>query len=292
MTRPFASTLPTGGFLALGNAGFRPLRQVQGTSIVNLGVQRRPSRWMRGSLAPMRLEFPAGYGASTTSVYYPRGSLAVQQYLNEGGWFELEERTAAYNDARQHALKRLRESAAEAGALAVVDVRSRRGKVAQALGAAIEFTALGTAIGSDRYDLDDSAPIPVVSLTGGDFWKLVASGIWPLGLVGGTSIGYVVSGYRTKFARFRFSRRSLWNQEYEDYTRGFMDARLHAAGRLRLEAQAVGATGVVGIEVGRERRQQSDDNLLVTVDMLGNAIAPIDQGAPPEVTYALGLGKA
>ena len=292
MTRPFASTLPTGGFLALGNAGFRPLRQVQGTSIVNLGVQRRPSRWMRGSLAPMRLEFPAGYGASTTSVYYPRGSLAVQQYLNEGGWFELEERTAAYNDARQHALKRLRESAAETGALAVVDVRIRRGKFAQALGAAIEFTALGTAIGSDRYDLDDSAPIPVVSLTGGDFWKLVASGIWPLGLVGGTSIGYVVSGYRTKFARFRFSRRSLWNQEYEDYTRGFMDARLHAAGRLRLEAQAVGATGVVGIEVGRERRQQSDDNLLVTVDMLGNAIAPIDQGAPPEVNYALGLGKA
>jgi uncharacterized protein YbjQ (UPF0145 family) len=292
MTRPFASTLPTSGFLALGNAGFRPLRQVQGTSIVNLGVQRRPSRWMRGSLAPMRLEFPAGYGASTTSVYYPRGSLAVQQYLNEGGWFELEERTAAYNDARQHALKRLRESAAETGALAVVDVRIRRGKFAQALGAAIEFTALGTAIGSDRYDLDDSAPIPVVSLTGGDFWKLVASGIWPLGLVGGTSIGYVVSGYRTKFARFRFSRRSLWNQEYEDYTRGLMDARLHAAGRLRLEAQAVGATGVVGIEVGRERRQQSDDNLLVTVDMLGNAIAPIEQGAPAEVTYALGLGKA
>jgi uncharacterized protein YbjQ (UPF0145 family) len=292
MTRPFASTLPTSGFLALGNAGFRPLRQVQGTSIVNLGVQRRPSRWMRGSLAPMRLEFPAGYGASTTSVYYPRGSLAVQQYLNEGGWFELEERTAAYNDARQHALKRLRESAAETGALAVVDVRIRRGKFAQALGAAIEFTALGTAIGSDRYDLDDSASIPLVSLTGGDFWKLVASGIWPLGLVGGTSVGYVVSGYRTKFARFRFSRRSLWNQEYEDYTRGFMDARLHAAGRLRLEAEAVGATGVVGIEVGRERRHQSDDNLLVTVDMLGNAIAPIEQGAPAEVTYALGLGKA
>ena len=224
-------------------------------------------------------------------MYYPRGSLAVQQYLNEGGWFELEERTAAYNDARQQALARLRESAAEAGALAVVDVRIRRGKFEQALHA-IEFTALGTAIGSDRYVLDHSESIPLVNLSGGDFWKLVRSGTWPLGLVGGTSVGYVVSGYRTKFARFRFSRRSLWNQEYEDYTQGFMQARLHAAGRLRLEAQAMGATGVLGIEVGRERHEQSDDNLLVTVDLLGNAIAPIEQGAPPELIYSLRLGKA
>jgi len=109
--------------------------------------------------------------------------------------------------------------------------------------------------------------------------------------VGGTSVGYVVSGYRTKWARFRLSRRSLWNQEYEDYTQGLMQARLHAAGRLRLEAEALGATGVLGIEFAREREKQSDDNLLVTVDLLGTAIAPIDQGAPPEITYAIRLGK-
>jgi len=156
---------------------------------------------------------------------------------------------------------------------------------------AIEFTALGTAIASDRIDLHDSGSIPLVSMSGGDFWKLVSSGTWPLGLVGGTSVGYVVSGYRTKWARFRLSRRSLWNQEYEDYTQGLMQARLHAAGRLRLEAEALGATGVLGIEFVREREKQSDDNLLVTVDLLGTAIAPIDQGAPPEITYAIRLGK-
>jgi len=291
MTHPFASTLSTRGFLALGNAGFRPLRQVQGTSIVSLGWQRKPSRWMRGALSPMMLQgTPAAGGGGAMRVYYPRGSLTVQQYLNEGGWFELEERTAAHNDARQQALARLRESAVEAGALAVVDVRIRRGKFAQALHA-IEFTALGTAIASDRIDLHDSGSIPLVSMSGGDFWKLVSSGTWPLGLVGGTSVGYVVSGYRTKWARFRLSRRSLWNQEYEDYTQGLMQARLHAAGRLRLEAEALGATGVLGIEFAREREKQSDDNLLVTVDLLGTAIAPIDQGAPPEITYAIRLGK-
>ena len=187
-------------------------------------------------------------------------------------------------------LRGLRTSAVEAGALAVVDVRIRRGKFAQAV-RAIEFTALGTAIGSDRFDLEEQESIPLVSFGGTDFWKLFSSGIWPLGLVGGTSVGYVVSGYRTKFARFRFSSRSFQNQEYEDYTQGFAQARLRAAGRLRQEAREVGATGVLGIEVRREREEQRDDNLLVTVDLLGNAIAPIEQGAPPDIAYAMGLGK-
>jgi uncharacterized protein YbjQ (UPF0145 family) len=291
MTEPFSSTLSTRGFLAIGNAGFRPLRQVQGTSVMSLGLQRRPGGMIRGSLAPTRVEYPAGFGASTSSVYYGRGSLEAQQYLYEGGWFELEERTAAYNDARRQALARLRKSAAEAGALAVVDVRIRRGKFAQAV-RAIEFTALGTAIGSDRFDLDEHESIPLVSFSGGDLWKLVSSGVWPLGLVGGTSVGYVVSGYRTKSARFRFSSRSFQNQEYEDYTQGFAQARLRATGRLRQEAREVGATGVLGIEVRRERAEQRDDNLLVTVDLLGNAMVPIEQGESPELTYAVQLGKA
>ena len=286
MTRPFSSTLSARGLAALGAAGFRPLRQVQGTSILSLGWQRRPSRWMRGSLAPLRLQGPMG----EMHMYYPRGALTVQQYLNEGGWFELEERTAAYNDARQHALSHLRDAARAAGAVAVVDVRLRRGRFARAT-RTIEFTALGTAIGPERLEAEEVRQIPLVSLGGGDFWKLVASGYWPLGLVGGTSVVYVVSGYRTKFARFRLSRRSFRNQEYEDYTEGLAFARVHAAGRLRLEAETLGATGVLGIEVGRERQVQSEDNLMVTVDVLGNAIAPIEDGTAPELTYALGLGR-
>jgi uncharacterized protein YbjQ (UPF0145 family) len=287
VTQPFGSTLSARGFAALGAAGFRPIRPVQGTSILSLGWQRRPSTRIRGSLAPLRLQGPVG----EMQMYYPRGALTVQQYLNEGGWFELEERTAAYNDARRHALSSMRDGARAAGAVAVVDVRLRRGRFAHGTHT-IEFTALGTAIGSDRFAVEESQAIPLVSLDGGDFWKLVSSGYWPLGLVGGTSVVYIVSGYRTKYARFRLSRRSLRNQEYEDYTEGLASARVHAAGRLRREAEALRATGVLGIEMGRERQAQRDDNLMVTVDLLGNAIAPIEQGAPPEFSYALGLGKA
>jgi uncharacterized protein YbjQ (UPF0145 family) len=288
---PFGSTLSVGSFLAVRNAGFRPLRQVQGTAVLSLGWQRPPKLGVRRSLAPKMLG--GGYGSYGTgsNVYFPQGSLTVQQYLNEGGWLELEQRTEAYNDARRQALARLRESAREAGAIAVVDVRIRRGRFAH-MTRAIEFTALGTALGSDRFELEEHEPIPLVNLSGGDFWKLVASGYWPLGLVGGTSVVYVISGYRTKYARFRLSRRSFRNQEYEDYTQGFYEARIRAQGRLRQEARDVGAAGVLSIEVARERREQREDNLIVTVDLLGNAIAPIEQGTPRHIYYALGLGKS
>jgi len=284
---PFVSSLSTGGLLTLAGAGFRSLDQVQGTSVVSLGYQRKPGGSVRGALQPKRLDSPVGAG----QVYYPRGSATVQQYLNEGAWFELEERTAAYNDARTQALARLAAAAREAGACAVVDVRIRRGLFGHARHA-IEFTAIGTAVTSDRLEAREDDPVPLVSLCGTDFWKLVESGVWPLGLVGGTSVVYVMSGYRTKFARFRLSRRSYLNQEYEDYTDGLRSARLHAASRLRREATKLGAWGVLGVSVGRKLKEYREENVMLTVDLLGTAIAPLDGGAPATVAYALGLGKA
>jgi uncharacterized protein YbjQ (UPF0145 family) len=288
---PFASTLSVGGFLALAGAGFRPLKQVQGTSVVSLGYQRKPSSHLRGALSPQRIEGSRATGGMSPSIYVPRGALTVQQYLNEGGSFELEERTAAYNNVRMSALARLGDAAREAGALAVVDVRVRRGQFGHAQHA-IEFTALGTAVTSDRFEPDEQDPVPLVSISGTAFWALVESGVWPLGVVGGTSVNYVVSGYRTKFARFRLSRRSYRNQEFMDYTEGLHRTRLLAMSRMRHEATELGATGILGISVGRTLKKQRDDDLMMTVDLLGTAVAPLDRAAPPKVAYALGLDKA
>jgi len=280
---PFASTLSTSGFLGLTDAGFRPLQQVQGTAVTSLGYQRKPRS--RGVVASggRRPQVVRG------GVYYPPGTDTIQQFLYTGTWSELEERTGAYNVTRRLALQRLRDAARRAGALAVVDVRVHRGRFGHAA-RAIEFTALGTAVTSDRFEADEEDPIPLVSLSGTDFWKLVESGVWPLGLVGGASVVFVLSGYRTQRARFRLSRRSLPNQEYEDYTNGLSSARFHASARLREEATKLGAAGVLGISVGVTPREQRDDNLMVTVEMLGTAVAPLDGGAPQVVAYALGLG--
>lgn len=290
MSAPFVSTLSTGGLISLEGAGFRPLQQVQGTAVMSLGYQQKPSRWIRGALSVKPIDMGGTMGVP--QVYVPRGSDTVSRYLSEGGWYELEERTAAYNDVRTQALARMHDAAREAGALAVVDVRIKRGRFGHA-SHATEFTAIGTAVASERFESEggEEDPIPLVSLGGTDFWKLVESGFWPLGVVGGTSVVYVVSGRRTKRARSRLSVRSYLNQEYGDYTDGLRAARQRAAGRLRREAERLGAAGVLAIAVGRERREQVEDNLTVTVDMIGTAVAPRDRAAPPAIFYALGLGK-
>jgi uncharacterized protein YbjQ (UPF0145 family) len=284
---PFVSTLSTGGFLSLAEAGFHALGQVQGTSVMSVGYQPRPSRRIRGGIAPRRID--GGGVGGVPAVYVPRGADTVLQYLNEGGWSELEGRTGVFNDVRTEALARMRDAAREVGACAVVDLRVRHGRFGHAQNA-IEFTAMGTAVLSDRFEAGVNDPVPLVNLNGTDFWKLLESGAWPVGLVGGTSVVFVVSGTRTRMARLRMSRRSYRNQEYNDYTEGLRHARLRAATRLRGEAERLGASGVLGIAVTLDRQEQRDDNLMVTVEMLGTAIAPLERAAPPRVAYALGLG--
>jgi uncharacterized protein YbjQ (UPF0145 family) len=60
---------------------------------------------------------------------------------------------------------------------------------------------------------------------------------------------------------------------------------------MRREATKLGATGILGISVDRTLEQQRDDDLLVTVDVLGTAVAPLESGAPPSIAYALGVDK-
>ena len=135
-----------------------------------------------------------------------------------------------------------------------------------------------------------------MNLSGAEFWKLVSSGFWPLGVVGGTSVLYVLSGYRTRWARTRFSTRWRQNQEYEDYTNGLNHARRLALAHVRKEARDVGAAGVLALELDLEPHDpgllagERKDDLVVAVHALGTAIAPIEQGSPQEAYYALVLG--
>jgi uncharacterized protein YbjQ (UPF0145 family) len=290
-TRPFGSTLSVGEFLSVRQAGFRPLAPVIGTSVFHVGWQRPPASRVRKRLQPRRLETGPIMGGRT---YFPKGSLTVADYLNEGSFFELEKPTEALNGARQNALGRLRGAARELGAIVVVDVRIQRGAFDFA-GGAIEFAAVGTAIGSDTLELEDWEKIPLVTLSGEDFWKLLGGGFWPLGLVGGSSILYVLSGFRTQRTRFALSRLRYQNQEYEDYTNGVYEARRQAMKRLRAEGSELGAAGVLGIEFEHEQREaprfrrREKDDLLMTGHVLGTAIAPLERGGAQHVSYAVDL---
>src|SRR5204863_2282887 len=187
MARPFSSDLSVAEAFVVREAGFTPIAQVMGSCFYQVGWQSMP--W---------------------------GQLGWTSSLSTGETSELETQTAAWNDARRLAVSRLRDEAVAAGADAVVGMRLRRGGYDWAAGL-VEFVAIGTAVRSERYELEGA---PVLShLSGQDFAKLVRHGFWPVGLVAGSTVVYVVAGYGQQ-ARSSGLFSGRQNQELPDYTRG------------------------------------------------------------------------
>jgi uncharacterized protein YbjQ (UPF0145 family) len=263
--RFFTSDLSTAEFLLIREAGFRPLTQVMGSCFYQVGMQ-----WMPGGQASIFGGGWPGYG--------------------DGQTIELETQSEAWNEARRLAVGRLAEEARRAGADAVVGVRVQRG-VYDWAGGLIEFVAVGTAVVSERYDLGEG---PLLSnLSGQEFATLLRSGYWPAGLVAGSTVCYVVTGWRQQ-QRSTGLFSSWQNQELPDYTQGFYDARHQALRRVERQAHGLGAHGVVGLRLEHEQhhyeRNENTRDLIVTVHALGTAIVEATaEGRAASVFTALRL---
>jgi uncharacterized protein YbjQ (UPF0145 family) len=268
MTRPpvFSSTLGIAEGLAVQHAGLRPLKQVMGVSYYKVGWQNMP--WGRNRAG----WFGTGGGGETS---------------------ELESQTAAWNEARHLAVGRLREEAVAAGADAVVGVQLKR-SLRDWASDLVEFVAIGTAVRSERYDL---GPEPLLcNLSGQDVAKLISHGFWPAGIVGGSTVAYVATGWtQQRRAGGLFS--SMNNQELPDYSQGVYDARALAMERLTRTAHELHAHGVVGVEIDRSMRDYEREvnnvtyrDLIITMHILGTAIIEAQDGPPaPEKYIALPL---
>ena len=262
--RPFSSTLAPGSFLALRQSGFEPIGQVMGTCVYHVG-------WTPVS------EYPNPY---------------MGAYQRDGGWTELATPTAAWNEARTLALGRMREEARSLGAIAVVDVGYRRLGYDWATGA-IEIVALGTAVRSSRFTLDENEAIPLTNLSGEDVWKLLESGWWPLGIVAGSTVVYVLSSYQTAQAGRWLTGTAGQNQELEDYTNGVYEARDLALRHVRRDAAEVGASGVIGLSLEHAFREREVDrngkfvDLIITIHALGTGVVAVDHGSLPQIYYSL-----
>ena len=162
--------------------------------------------------------------------------------------------TAAWNDARSLALGRLRDEAVAGG-------RRRGGRRAPAPRAAttgppalVEFVAIGTAVRSERYEIEDA---PVLShLSGQDFAKLVRHGFWPVGARRGLD------------RRLRRSRAAAQQSRRVGALLRAPEpgaARLHArhvrrprardGARSAAQAHALHAHGVVGVTIDRSEHR-------------------------------------
>lgn len=244
--RFFTSDLSVNEFLLAKECRFHPLSQVMGSCIYHVGWQSLPGSWFGGSQ-------------------------------------ELTNISSAWNHARALALGRLRHEAQLVGAHAVIGVHVTRASYEWASDM-IEFNTVGTAV-----RLKDAPPLEqpgLTNLTGQDFWKLYRSGYWPLGVVAGTTVFYVMAGWRTQWAQG-----SWMNQELQDFSAGVYHARHLAMSHVYEQGRELRCAGIVGMEIEQDEEERevetSNDtertDMIFTFHAMGTAITELQgaRTAPP-----------
>ena len=240
----FTSDLSVNEYLLVEDVGFEPLGFVLGSSIYHIGYQRR--RLMRNQ--------------------------------------EMKVLSAALYHARELAMQRMEEEAADLGADGIVGVRLEvRGFGSSSHTA--EFLAVGTAVrhrGGKPHRAPDDRPF-TSDLSGQDFWTLLRTGARPVGLVMGSCVYSVglVGGPLPSYRRWQ-------NVEMPLYTQAMYDARELAMGRMQAEAQALHADGVVGVEL--REHEHGWGGRMIEFFAVGTAIVRDKQAEPlPSPTPVLDL---
>lgn len=240
----FTSGLSVADFALCREAGVRPVAQVMGSSVYQVGWQ----------------SYPWGVG-----------------WQPDGLGVELETIAEAWNRARANALGRLAEEAQLAGCHAVVDV-TFAGNRHEFLGGEIEIVVNGTAVVLDGEPPVEEHPV-LTDLSLPDFVLLRRAGYDAVGVVAATSVLYLVPGFATqRMTSGLLGQLSQPNQELTDYTVGLYAAREQALARANQEAWRSGATAVVGLSLERHvdvrevDRGGKREDLIVTVHVIGTGI--------------------
>jgi len=246
----FTSDLNVNELSLAHQVGYEPLGQVMGSSIYHIGWQWQTLGWQNSS-------------------WY------------NGVSSELAVLTAAFQNARQLALGRLRQEAALLGASGVIGVRLEHKE--QEWGAdLLEFMAIGTAIRESGAAFSTQPPF-LSDLSGDDFWRLRRGGFRPVGIAVGNCSYYQIPTWSTQNVTQGgwFGTGSWQNVELPDYTQALYSARELAMGRMENDAQSVGASGIVGVSVDVEAKPHPVEvNKRERIDMMyhftaiGTAIAP------------------
>ncbi len=272
----FTSDLSTADFALCHQLGLRPLAQVMGSSIYQVGYQG------------------VGYGA---------GFNYAGNYAAGGGFVaELQTLSYAYNEARSRALVRLKHEATAVGADAVVgvDVRMQARDFGDSTSSGvIEFSVIGTAVARDATTAPPapSTAAPVLTELGvADYVKLVQAGIEPVGIVGASAA--FISTYSYVFGGGMLSGGGMGmasaNFELTGFTEAVYAARARAMGAIYEQAQALGASGTVGVRIEHRAQRQAlggsnQTGMGVTFHVMGTAIVDSQSAAPPSPETTLNL---
>ena len=175
------------------------------------------------------------FGNVAYSIGVGGGLLGGLKSLSRG---EIKEYSDVFNATRHLALQRIASEAKAAGANAVLGIETR----IMPFQGVHEMFMMGTAAIHPALP-PQCANYPVTSdLTCEEMWNLASLGYAPLKLVLGTAVYSLglVGGIKAMFKSFS-------RGEISDLTSLVYDAREHALGLIRQEAESIGADDVVGI---------------------------------------------
>ncbi len=207
----FTSDLSVNEFLLIKEVGYHPLGFVMGSSIYHTGIQTR--KWGQSQ--------------------------------------ELTKLTEAMYNARELAMTRMEDEAAQLGADGVVGVRLDVNYYEWGKDAA-EFIAVGTAVkAEDGVSRLNKLGKPFTSdLSGQDFWTLLQTGYAPQGLVMGTCVYHIA--HRGLAQAIQSTGQNL---ELPNFTQALYEARELAMTRMQDEATQLGASGIVGVRLEEKTHQ-------------------------------------
>ena len=265
----FTSDLTTQEFAAIRSVGFRPVGQVMGSAVFNVGWSYTGcgyvgyGRGFGGGIGGFNSGGFSGQGMGYGGPWSPAPVVdvpAVQHLLEQ---------------ARHRAVERLRAECAGLGGDGVVGVRLT---VRPFYENGLEFLAIGTAVAGDGVTKRPKQPF-TSDLSGQDFAKLLRSGWVPVDLVQG--VGAVIRHDDWSQA---MQRSSWYNQEIAGTTNLVNAARKSARTSLASDAAKRGGTTVVVADMQLrlfESRcayggEDAHDHLCEAF-IWGTALAPIDK---------------
>ncbi len=197
---------------------------------------------------------------------------------------ELESLSQAMYTARELAMSRMEAEADVLEADGIVGVRLDVNFYEWGKHSA-EFIAIGTAVSAaDGSSWRTAAGKPFTSdLSGQDFWTLVQSGYMPLGLVMGTCVYHVAH----RSAATALSQAGS-SQELTNFTQALYEARELAMARMQEEAEALGAEGIVGVQLVEKSHFWGSH--VIEFLAIGTAVRPIRSDhliAQPQMVISL-----
>ena len=258
--RAWGSLLSARDFTAVTGAGFDPVGQVMGTSVLNLGFASLGGR------------------CSSTGTYASRTDLASEQ---EGSFGRLLRQRYG---ARRRVLSRVVDECRALGADGVIGVTL---SIRPFPAGGTEFTMRGTAV---RARARIHPEVPFTShVSAQEFARLLRAGWVPAALVFGISLGARHDDLRT-----RQQTRRRATGEIPGYSDVIRDARRDARRQLEKAVADLGADGVVADQLTlhlREREcpaQEGQRDHVAEVAILGTAIASFGRsegaGVQPPLT--------